>query len=98
MAAATEPWSRRISLYQNSNLQQRERLCILSKDRRPQGSILEAPRCNSNQSRLCTTEACMSDWKPENVFHKKTDGVYNGVLFVQRALEHLGRFEKRVVT
>lgn len=40
----------------------------------------------------------MSDWKPENIFHKKTNGVYNGVLYVQEALKSLGPIEKRVVT
>ena len=40
----------------------------------------------------------MSDWKPENIFHKKTDGIYNGVLYVQEALKRLGPVEKRIVT
>ncbi|PTM92869.1 hypothetical protein [Mycoplana dimorpha] len=42
----------------------------------------------------------MPDWEPDDVFHKKTNGVYNGVLFVKEALENagIGPFGKEVVT
>lgn len=42
----------------------------------------------------------MPDWEPDDSFHKFTDGEYNGVLYVKRALEKAGvsDFGKRVVT
>ncbi|TCR82286.1 hypothetical protein [Rhizobium sp. BK376] len=40
------------------------------------------------------------NWEPDDVFHKKTDGVYNGVRFVQKALAEarMPPFGKHVVT